>query len=127
MLESVDDLTSEYAFMNAVDTLSKAEDMISGLSNADKAQLLKWLELEVSNDSPGVERSDGVMGSAACIRQTRIPVWLLEQARRQGVSEAELLRNYPQLTAADLINTWKYFDRHRAEIEQAILANEADD
>ncbi len=67
------------------------------------------------------------MGGAACVRQTRIPVWILEQARRQNISEAELLNNYPQLTASDLANAWNYVNSHNAEIENAISANETDD
>lgn len=113
--------------MNAVITLNEAEQVIANLSEADKAQLLRWLEKEVKNGFAGIEKTENVMSGAACIRQTRIPVWLLEQARRQGVSEVDLLRNYPQLTAGDLANAWDYVNSHRAEIERAISANEADD
>ena len=66
------------------------------------------------------------MGGAPCIARTRIPVWLLEQARRLGTREAELLRNYPTLTAQDLANAWSYVRSHRAEIEQQIADNERD-
>ena len=113
--------------MNAVNTLKEAENLIAGLSESDKAQLLRWLEKEVKNDFPGIEKTQGVMGEVACIGQTRIPVWLLEQARRQGVSEAEILRNYPTLTAQDLANAWDYINSHRDEIENQIIANEAED
>lgn len=113
--------------MNAVFTLNEAEKVIANLSEADKAQLLRWLEKEVKNGFAGIEKTENVMGGAACIRQTRIPVWLLEQARRQGVSEVDLLRNYPQLTAQDLANAWDYVNFYRAEIENAISANEAED
>lgn len=113
--------------MNAVITLTEAEKAISTLSESDKAQLLRWLEKEVNNGFSGIEKTENVMGGAACIRQTRIPVWLLEQAREQGVSEVDLLRNYPQLTANDLANAWDYVNSHQAEIEEAINANEADD
>lgn len=113
--------------MNAEITLKEAETLIAELSESDKAELLRWLEKEVKNGFSGIEKTEGVMGGAACIRQTRIPVWLLEQARRQGISEIDLLRNYPQLTAQDLANAWDYADFHKEEIENAILANEADD
>jgi uncharacterized protein (DUF433 family) len=113
--------------MNAVITLNEAEQAIANLSESDKAQLLRWLEKEVKNGFAGIEKTVGVMGGAACIRQTRIPVWLLEQARRQGVSEVDLLRNYSQLSAHDLANAWDYVNAHKAEIEEAIAANEADD
>ena len=113
--------------MNAVITLNEAEQAIANLSESDKAQLLRWLEKEVKIGFAGIEKTDGVMGGAACIRQTRIPVWLLEQARRQGVSEVDLLRNYPQLSAQDLANAWDYVNAHKTDIEAAIAANEADD
>lgn len=34
----------------------------------------------------GVEATPGVCGGSACIAGTRIPVWLLEQGRRLGMS-----------------------------------------
>lgn len=113
--------------MNAVVTLNEAEQMVATLSESDKAQLLRWLEKEVKSGFAGIEKNDDVMSGAACIRQTRIPVWLLEQARRQNVSEVDLLRNYPQLTAQDLANAWDYVNAHKTEIENAITANETDD
>lgn len=57
--------------------------------------------------------------------RTRIPVWVLVQARRLGASEADLLRSYPGLRSEDLVNTWAYYRLHREEIEQQILENEA--
>jgi uncharacterized protein (DUF433 family) len=113
--------------MNGVITLSEAEKAIASLSEADKAQLLRWLEKEVKNNFAGIEKTENVMGGAACIRQTRIPVWMLEQARRQGVGEVDLLRNYPQLSAQDLANAWDYVNAHFTEIEEAIAANESDE
>ena len=113
--------------MSAVITLYEAEKAIANLSESDKAQLLRWLEKEVKDGFAGIEKTENVSGGAACIRQTRIPVWLLEQARRQGVSEIDLLRNYPQLSAQDLANAWDYVNAHQSEIEDAIAANEADD
>ena len=110
--------------MNAVVTLNDAEQMVANLSESDKAQLLRWLEKEVKTGFADIEKTANVMNGAACIRQTRIPVWLLEQARRQSVSEVDLLRNYPQLTANDLANAWDYINAHKAEIDEAIAANE---
>ncbi len=81
--------------MNAVTTLKETEIAITGLSSAEKKQLLKWLERDIENEFAGIEKNISIMGGSACIRNTRIPVWLLEQARKQGVSEADLLHNYP--------------------------------
>jgi uncharacterized protein (DUF433 family) len=74
---------------------------------------------------PGIEMTPGVVGGDACIVRTRIPVWLLVQARHLGVSEADLLRSYPTLTAQDLTNAWAYYRTHRAEIDAQIIENEA--
>ena len=60
------------------------------------------------------------MGGDACIRQTRIPVWLLVSLSRQGASEAYILEDYPTLTAADLVNAWLYAENHPEEIEIAL-------
>ncbi len=75
--------------------------------------------------SPGIESRPGVCGGEPCIVRTRIPVWMLEQARRLGVSEAELLRSYPTLRAEDLANAWAYARSHRDEINRQIEENEA--
>jgi len=68
----------------------------------------------------GIEKTLGVMGGDGCIRQTRIPVWLLVSLRDQGASEAYLLEDYPTLTAADLMNAWLYAEAYPEEIEAAI-------
>ena len=73
---------------------------------------------------PGIEKTLGVCGGAACIVRTRIPVWLLESFRRLGSSEAEILDNYPTLRAGDLVHAWAYVDTHRQEIDDAIRQNE---
>ena len=56
--------------------------------------------------------------------RTRIPVWVLEQARRLGTNESDLLRAYPTLRADDLANAWAYVRSHAEEITAQIRANE---
>jgi uncharacterized protein (DUF433 family) len=73
---------------------------------------------------PGIESKPDVMGGMPCIARTRIPIWLLEQARRLGTSEADLLRDYPALTGHDLTNAWNYVRSYRAAIDAQIEANE---
>lgn len=71
-----------------------------------------------------VEYSEEVCGGDACIRRTRIPVWTLEQCRRLGFSEEELLEAYPSLDRHDLATARDYVSSHQAEIDQAIRDNE---
>jgi uncharacterized protein (DUF433 family) len=49
---------------------------------------------------------------------------MLEQARRLGVSEVDLLKSYPSLRAEDLANAWGYVRSHREEIDRQIRENE---
>ncbi|MDZ4405615.1 DUF433 domain-containing protein [Prosthecobacter sp.] len=83
--------------------------------------------LVMADDSevgPGIEKTANVCGGDACIASTRVPVWSLEQARRLGFTDAELLDNYPSLTGSDLTAAWAYVTSHKVEVEQAIRDNE---
>jgi uncharacterized protein (DUF433 family) len=104
--------------------LREVEDLLPSLTRAEKAQLLRTVVQDLDDDFPGVESTPGVCGGEPCIVRTRIPVWALEQARRLGVSEEDLLRSYPPLRAEDLANAWAYVRSHRTEIEDQIRDNE---
>jgi len=97
---------------------------VSKMSRSEKVKLLQWLVRDLSNEFEGIEKTEGVCGGSARIKQTRIPVWSLENARRIGVTEAELLQNFPNLTAQDLANAWAYVLSHREEIDREITENE---
>jgi uncharacterized protein (DUF433 family) len=66
-------------------------------------------------------------GGEACVRDTRVPVWVLVNYRRLGGSDAGLLRDYPSLTAADLEAVSEYAAAHAEEIDRAIRENEQGD
>lgn len=72
----------------------------------------------------GIEATPGVCGGEPRITGTRIPVWTLEQSRRLGLSEAEILHAYPALRATDLVNAWTYVAAHRDEVDRQIRENE---
>jgi uncharacterized protein (DUF433 family) len=105
--------------------LQEAERLLSEMSRAEKSQVLQWVVRDLGDAFPGIESSPEVCGGEPCIVRTRIPVWLLVQARHLGTSEAELLRAYPSLRAEDLANAWAYHRTHRHEIERQIQDNEA--
>jgi uncharacterized protein (DUF433 family) len=105
--------------------ITKLEHQLAGLSRAEKAHLLQILVRDIANAWPGIEKTPGVAGGEACIVRTRVPVWVLENYRRLGWSEARILENYPTLRAVDLVNAWAYAEAHASEIEQAIQDNEA--
>lgn len=107
--------------------LQEVERLLPGMTRAEKAQVLQWAARDLGDAATGVESQPGVCGGEPCIVRTRIPVWVLEQARNLGATEADLLRCYPTLRAEDLVNAWAYARTHHEEINQQIRANEEAD
>jgi uncharacterized protein (DUF433 family) len=80
-------------------------------------------EYDMTANEPTIRKTPGVIGGSACIRGTRIAVWMLVEARRLGRSDEQLLQDYPTLTQNDLSAAWAYFTAHPEEIETAIREN----
>ena len=73
---------------------------------------------------PSIVATPNVCGGEPRLIRTRIPIWTLEQMRRLGISEIEILRSYPTIRATDLAQAWAYADGHREEMDQSIRLNE---
>ena len=73
-----------------------------------------------------IQRTPGVCGGDACIRDTRITVWLLIALQRDGATADELLAGYPDLTPEDLTTAEAYYRLHPKEIEEAIAGQESE-
>jgi len=104
--------------------VQETEKLISRMTRAEKAQVLQWIVQDLGDTFPGIESHTGVADGAACVVRTRIPVWLLEQARSLGATDANLLQAYPSLRAEDLANAWAYVRTHSDEIARLITENE---
>jgi uncharacterized protein (DUF433 family) len=107
--------------------VQEAEDLIAQMTPAERAQILQVVVRGIGDAFPGIESIPGVQGGDPCIVRTRIPVWVLEEYRRLGMSESELLANYPSLRAEDLVNAWAYVRAHRDEIERQIQEQQPDE
>jgi uncharacterized protein (DUF433 family) len=107
--------------MSALET---ARELLTQMNRAEKAQLLQWTASDLGDAFPGIESRPNVCGGEPCVVRTRVPVWVLEQARRLGVSEAGLLTAYPTLRAEDLANAWSFVRSHTDQISRQILENE---
>ncbi len=107
-------------------TLQKLEPKLLALTPNEKAQAIQILAQSLGNSWRGIEKIPGVCGGDACIAGTRIPVWVLINAHRLGISEAQLLKDYSTLSATDLTNAWVYATVYPEEIETAIQENEED-
>ena len=108
--------------MNA---LQEVERILASMTRQEKTQLLQRIESELADEPTGIESTPGVCGGDPCIAGTRIPVRVLEQYRRLGSSEADLLLSFPSLRAKDLANAWAYVQSHRVEIDRQIDENES--
>jgi uncharacterized protein (DUF433 family) len=103
--------------------LEEITPQLLALSTVEKAQALQLLLQSLSGQWTGIEKTAGICGGDARIANTRIPVWVLVQARDWGHSDAALLQDYPTLTAIDLANAWTYSAAHLEEIQHAIQEN----
>lgn len=104
-------------------TSEEIERQLLTLSVFDRAAIVESLTKTLSVRGKGITKTPGVCGGEACIAGTRIAVWLLVEAQQLGISEAQLLQDYPHISAADLVNAWAYGDAYSEEIAAAIRAN----
>lgn len=91
--------------------------------------ILFWTEIsppKVSETETFIQHTPDVCGGNACIRDTRIPVWMLVSLHSQGATDQELLKDYPSLTLMDLKAAWDYYQDHKNEINQAIAVQNDD-
>ncbi len=70
-----------------------------------------------------IQKTPGVIGGDACIRRTRIAVWMLVEAKKLGRTDTDLLADFPALTQDDLNAAWVYSAANPEEIEMAIREN----
>ncbi len=106
-------------------TLQELETQIQTLTPIEKAQVLQLLLQTSSTTSRSITKTAGVMGGDACLANTRLPVWLFVDLHNQGATDADILKLYPHLSAADLVNVWVYAHANPEEIEKALQEQEA--
>jgi|GEM_PF-442158 uncharacterized protein (DUF433 family) len=73
------------------------------------------------------KKTPGVAGGHACIRNTRIAVWTLISLSQQGMSEGELINNFPGLTPFDLLAAQVYYQAHQNEIDALITSHHSEE
>lgn len=98
--------------------LERIEVLLPELTPAERLQLARLVM-----PSHHIEHTSGVNGGSASIGQTRIAVWMLEAARREGLRDGDILAMYPQLGAADLVEAWSYVAANGEEIERDLREN----
>jgi type III restriction enzyme len=54
------------------------------------------------NQKSWVQKTPGICGGRACVRNTRITVWSIVNSRRLGATDQQILENVAELTVDDL-------------------------
>lgn len=68
----------------------------------------------------GIRKTPGVRRGAACIGDSRVPVWIIVLMSEAGAGVEEILAAYPQLTPAGCAAALNYALLHRAEVDADI-------
>jgi len=71
---------------------------------------------------PYVERRPEVHGGRPVIKGSRFPVSSIVLNHRRGLSVDEILREFPQLTPAEMHDALSYYYDHQSEIETEIAS-----
>ncbi len=106
--------------------LTELQTNLLSLTPGEKAQAIDLLNNSLTQNWRGITKKADVCGGSDCITGTRIPIWVLANARNLKISESMLLDDYPTLTATDLANAWVYAEVYREEIAAEIRENEED-
>ena len=105
-------------------TIQEIEHQFLNISLTDRAAIIQRLTKNLNKSGKGITKTVGVCGGEACIAGAQIAVWLLVEAQQMGITEAQLLQDYPHITAADLVNAWTYAEAYPEEIAAVILSND---
>ncbi|MEQ1747718.1 MAG: DUF433 domain-containing protein [Saprospiraceae bacterium] len=103
--------------------LQQVKQLLPTLSASELQQVAVWVSKHPES-VPGIEKTPGICGGSACVVRTRIPVWLLVEAKKAGASEAHLLTSFPALRLEDLQHAWAYYQANQGEIDREIAENE---
>ncbi|NEQ71509.1 MAG: DUF433 domain-containing protein [Symploca sp. SIO2D2] len=74
-----------------------------------------------------IQKTPGVCGGYARIRNTRIAVWTLISLANQGLDEDALLKDFPGLTHLDLLAARTYYRANSEEIDALIASHHSED
>jgi uncharacterized protein (DUF433 family) len=78
----------------------------------------------VSNHShPFVQETPGVSGGYPCVGNSRVPVRLIVEYTRAGLSVDDILDKYPHLTVEQIRGALDYYAAYPARVDEDIATN----
>lgn len=106
--------------MNAklVESLAEA---VNALSSDD------YLLFQSTLIDKAVQKTAGVCGGHARVRNTRIAVWTLISLAEQGMDDDALVKDFLGLTHFDLLAARLYYRANRQEIDSLITSHHSDE
>lgn len=94
------------------------------LNLAEQTRVRIHVADETATEHPHVTRQAGVHGGRPTIQGTRIPVKTIVRYVHMGMTPAEILAGFPDLTAAQLYDALSYYYDNQAEMEADMTADE---
>lgn len=79
--------------------------------------------MSTATNTSWISKKPGRCGGDACVRDTRITVWVLVNRHRLGRSDESILQGLPELSQSDLDEAWRYAQSNTDEIEECIRKN----
>lgn len=73
-----------------------------------------------------IQKTPGVCGGHARIRNTRIAVWTLISLANQGIDDDEMLRDFPGLVPIDMLAARTYYRANSEEIDAVIASHHSE-
>ncbi|MEL6136865.1 MAG: DUF433 domain-containing protein [Cyanobacteria bacterium J06628_6] len=107
-------------------SLEQLQHELLALAPEDRVDAIRLLTASLSGSWGRIRKQPSSDGDAF-VSETGIAVWFLVHRRGQGITEAALLAEYPDLTATDLANAWLYAQLNKEEIHAAIQRHLTDE
>ena len=75
---------------------------------------------------PYITQRKNICGGRSVIAGTRIPVWSLIKWYKTGMAVEDILREFPQLTPAQIHDAFSYYYDNMDEVERDAAENEGE-
>src|SRR3954452_7008496 len=76
-----------------------------------------------SHPPPFVQETPGVSGGYPCVGNSRVPVRLIVEYTRAGLSVDDILDKYPHLTVEQIRGALDYYAAYPARVDEDIATN----
>jgi type III restriction enzyme len=85
-----------------------------------------WMNIAARKQTvhPHITRRKNICGGRSVVAGTRIPVWSLIKWYKMGMAVEDIIREFPQLTPAQVHDAFSYYYDNMYEVEREVAENE---